>query len=156
MQSRGIKALSQQQLEDLRDGRGMGLALAAELNSYPGLAHVLELATMLGLSQEARERTQALFAAMKQEAVPLEQELIAKEAALEQAFSTGRTDEESLHQTLGEIARLQGEFRYTYLKYHLATRALLTSDQIASYDKIRGYSREPGAAHGAPGHQHSP
>ena len=32
MQSRPIKALSEQQLADLQAGRGMGLALAAELN----------------------------------------------------------------------------------------------------------------------------
>jgi hypothetical protein len=32
---RSIKALSDQQVSDLRAGRGMGLALAAELNGYP-------------------------------------------------------------------------------------------------------------------------
>jgi hypothetical protein len=36
MQSRPIKALSDQTVADLRAGRGMGLALAAELNGYPG------------------------------------------------------------------------------------------------------------------------
>jgi hypothetical protein len=36
MQTRPIKALSEQQVGDLRAGRGMGLALAAELNGYPG------------------------------------------------------------------------------------------------------------------------
>ena len=38
LQQRGVKALSDQQLGDLRAGRGMGLALAAELNGYPGPA----------------------------------------------------------------------------------------------------------------------
>jgi hypothetical protein len=41
MQTRPIKALSEQQVADLQAGRGMGLALAAELNGYPGPAHVL-------------------------------------------------------------------------------------------------------------------
>jgi hypothetical protein len=36
MQERGIKGLSDEQIADLRDGRGMGLALPAELNGYPG------------------------------------------------------------------------------------------------------------------------
>lgn len=36
MQSRPIKALSDKQVSDLRAGRGMGLALAAELNGYLG------------------------------------------------------------------------------------------------------------------------
>ena len=43
MQARSIKALSEQQVADLKAGRGMGLALSAELNGYPGPAHVLEL-----------------------------------------------------------------------------------------------------------------
>ena len=36
MQARPVKALSEQQMADLQAGRGMGLALAAELNGYPG------------------------------------------------------------------------------------------------------------------------
>ena len=40
MQTRRIKALSEQQVADLKAGRGMGLALAAELNGYPGPAHL--------------------------------------------------------------------------------------------------------------------
>jgi hypothetical protein len=50
MQTRSIKALSTQQIDDLRTGGGMGLALAAELNGYPGPAHVLELSDRLVLS----------------------------------------------------------------------------------------------------------
>src|SRR5262245_40334747 len=71
LESRPIKALSAQQIADLRAGRGMGLALAAELNGYPGPAHVLELADRLALSDEQRAKVQALFDAMKSEAVPL-------------------------------------------------------------------------------------
>jgi hypothetical protein len=36
MQTRPIKALSAEQVADLKAGRGMGLAMAAELNGYPG------------------------------------------------------------------------------------------------------------------------
>ena len=54
MQARPIKALSDQQIADLKAGRGMGLALAAELNGYPGPLHVLELADKLDLSAEQR------------------------------------------------------------------------------------------------------
>lgn len=35
-QQRPVKALSEQQVADLRAGRGMGYVLAAELNGYPG------------------------------------------------------------------------------------------------------------------------
>ena len=43
-QQRTIKALSDQEIGDLLEGRGMGLAKAGELNSYPGPLHVLQLA----------------------------------------------------------------------------------------------------------------
>src|SRR5205814_497687 len=52
LQTRPIKALSEQQIADLRTGRGMSLALAAELNGYPGPRHVLELADQLDLSSQ--------------------------------------------------------------------------------------------------------
>src|SRR5262245_64398212 len=52
LETRDIKALSAQQLADLQAGRGMGLAIAAELNGYPGPLHVFELADSLGLSPD--------------------------------------------------------------------------------------------------------
>ena len=36
-----IRGLSEQEIDDLTNGRGMGLARAAELNGYPGPLHVL-------------------------------------------------------------------------------------------------------------------
>ena len=42
LETRTIKALSEQQIADLRAGRGMALALAAEVNGYPGPLHVIE------------------------------------------------------------------------------------------------------------------
>src|SRR4051794_25283192 len=87
MQVRPIKTLSDQQIDDLRSGRGMGLALAAELNGYPGPSHVLELGDKLGLSNDQRTRVQALFNEMKAEAVPLGEKLIAQEADLDRQFA---------------------------------------------------------------------
>ena len=60
MQTRAVKALSDQQIADLRAGRGMGMALPAELNGYPGPAHVLELADKLELTPDQRASVQAL------------------------------------------------------------------------------------------------
>jgi len=69
MQTRPIKALSEQQVADLGAGRGMGLALAAELNGYPGPSHVLELADRLELSADQRARVQTLFDSMEERGV---------------------------------------------------------------------------------------
>ncbi len=67
LEARPIKALSGEQIADLKAGRGMGLALPAELNGYPGPLHVLELADALALTADQRARTQALYDKMKQD-----------------------------------------------------------------------------------------
>ena len=85
MQARSIKALSDQQIADLRAGRGMRMALAAELNSFPGPMHVLELADHLALSSDQRQAVQNLFGAMKAEAAAVGEKLIDSEATLDKA-----------------------------------------------------------------------
>ena len=67
-QSREIKALSQQQIDDLRAGKGMSLALPAELNGYPGPAHSLELSEKLKLTADQKKRIEDLFSSMSSEA----------------------------------------------------------------------------------------
>src|SRR6476646_12024205 len=86
LEQRTVKALSEQQIADLKAGHGMGLALPAELNGYPGPSHVLENADALGLSPDQRARTQSLFAAMTAEAVPVGEQLIEQETALDRLF----------------------------------------------------------------------
>jgi Spy/CpxP family protein refolding chaperone len=139
LQARPIKALSDQQIADLEAGRGMGLALAAELNGYPGPLHVLELATPLGLSDEQRAKVTALFDAMKQEAVALGGQLIAAETALDRQFADKTITSSGLGEATRGIASLQGELRLAHLKYHLATLELLTPDQAERYAVLRGY-----------------
>jgi hypothetical protein len=147
LQARPVKALSDEQVADLKAGRGMGLALAAELNGYPGPVHVLELATALGLSDEQRAKVAGLFDAMKREAVPLGERLIAAEAALDRQFADKTITAASLGEATRDIASVQGELRLAHLKYHLATLELLTPDQAARYPTLRGY----GGRHHAPG-----
>src|SRR3984885_12270845 len=87
MQGRPIKALSEQQIADLQAGRGMGLALPAELNGYPGPSHLLELADRLGLSDDQRRDIQGMFDAMKAETIGIGERLIAQEATLDALFA---------------------------------------------------------------------
>ena len=67
LQTRSIKALSAEQIADLKAGRGMSLALAAELNGYPGPRHVMELGEQLGLTDRQRADVQRLFDQMTAE-----------------------------------------------------------------------------------------
>ena len=139
MQARDIKALSQEQASDLRAGRGMGLALAAELNGYPGPAHVLELADKLELSLDQRNRMQALFDSMKSEAQPLGLKLIDQESDLDKLFASRSITPESLKASTAAIAITQGALRETHLKYHLLASAILTPEQTGRYAELRGY-----------------
>ena len=58
-------------------------------------------------------------------------------------------------ETVSEIARLQGTLRYTHLKYHLMVKSIVTSDQVALYDRLRGYAGS-GDQGGAGHHGHHP
>lgn len=139
LEARAIKALSEQQIADLRAGRGMSLALAAELNGYPGPMHVLELGDSLGLSDEQRARMQELFAAMKAEAIPLGERLIAQEADLDRQFADRTITPASLAATTDAIGATQAALRRAHLKYHLLTLDLLTPAQAHRYAELRGY-----------------
>src|SRR6476659_9029728 len=130
LQSRPIKALSDQQVADLGAGRGMGLALAAELNGYPGPSHVLELADKLELSAEQRANMQRLFDSMKAEALPLGAKLIEQETELDKQFATRTVTPESLKASTAAVAMTQGVLRETHLKYHLSTGGILTPSQM--------------------------
>ncbi len=138
-QSREIKALSEQQIAELRNGRGMGLALAAELNGYPGPLHVLELADKLGLDNAQRQQTKKLFDEMQAEAIQAGEQLIAKESLLDRQFAHRHITPESLDLLTAEIGRLQGQLRSLHLKYHLATDGLLSGEQKRQYADLRGY-----------------
>jgi hypothetical protein len=148
MQTRPIKALSEQQVADLKAGRGMGLALPAELNGYPGPSHVLELSDKLELSAEQKKRIQQLFESMRTEAVPLGEKLLAEEAALDNAFATRSVTFETLKDTTDQIGMTQAALRNTHLKYHLLTVLILSTDQMQRYSTLRGYGSE------APAHRH--
>jgi Spy/CpxP family protein refolding chaperone len=152
LQSREIKALSSEEIADLRGGRGMGVALAAELNGYPGPRHVLDLAGQLNLTDDQRTRIQQLFDSMKAEAVPVGQKLIAAERDLNRAFVERTITPELLKAATAAIGEIQGKLRDTHLKYHLATAALLSPDQIQHYADLGGYR----TAAGTPGTPASP
>lgn len=142
LQTRSIKALSDQQIADLRAGRGMGLALAAELNGYPGPLHVIELRRELALSDAQIVRAQALFNAMKAETIPLGETLIAEETMLDRAFASRNITPASLDATTLRIGEAQAKLRAAHLRYHLAMLDVLSPEQIARYGALRGYSRQ--------------
>jgi Spy/CpxP family protein refolding chaperone len=138
MQARAIKTLSEQQIADLQAGRGMGLALAAELNGYPGPIHAIELAEQLHLAPDQVTRLQGLFEAMKAETIPIGESLI--ERSLNEEFANRTITPASLEATTSRIGATQAALRAAHLKYHLSTAAILTPEQVKRYDELRGYA----------------
>jgi Spy/CpxP family protein refolding chaperone len=138
-QQRTVKALSDEQLADLRAGRGMGLALSAELNGYPGPMHVLELADQLELTDQRRTQMRELTDRMRGEAIPVGEKLIERERALDQAFAQAQITPASLTNLTARIGETQAELRALHLKYHLLTADLLSTHEKHRYAQLRGY-----------------
>lgn len=134
-----FQALSPENIEGLLEGRGMGLARAAELNSYPGPKHVLELAEALALTPEQRATVQKSHDEMKIAAVRLGKEIVDLEQQLNDAFASTTIDGKRLRELTAAIAERQGRLRYVHLAAHLTTRAALTPHQVKAYDAARGY-----------------
>ncbi len=137
--NRRIKALSPEEIASLETGAGMGMALAAELNGYPGPKHVLELADDLELTEEQRRQTQAMFETMQAVAIRIGRDVILEEARLDTLFSAGVVTESELEASVARIAESQAKLRTVHLRTHLSMRALLTDDQAGLYNELRGY-----------------
>ena len=155
-QSREVKALSAQEMADLAAGRGMGLARAAELNHYPGPAHVLELRDRLGLTPAQVEAVQASFGRMEAAAKLLGADLIGRERALDAAFKAGTVTPAGMASETEGIGTLQGRLRAVHLAAHLDMRSILSADQVARYDTLCGYAGPGAGPPAAPAHGKHP
>lgn len=142
-ESRAIKSLSADDIEELRSGGGWGLAKSAELNGVPGPAHLLELKDELSLSRDQINDITAIFASMQAEAIRHGENLIQLEWELEQEFRNATVTADSLKAKLGEISETRGELRFVHLATHLKTPELLTPAQLARYNGLRGYADDP-------------
>ncbi len=119
----------------------MGLALAAELNGYPGPMHVLEHAVALRLTDTQRAGLERLMAGMRSDAIAAGERLIAAEQALDRLFAERRATPEAVQEATARIGEAAAAVRSVHLVTHIGTRALLTDDQVARYDDLRGYRR---------------
>lgn len=138
-QHREIKSLSSSEVAELLAGQGMGLAKAAELNGYPGPAHVLEHADALALTADQKQGSKTLMDRHKDRARHLGAAVVAAERALDQAFATRTIEPARLTRLTAEIGELQAQLREEHLRTHLVQTALLSADQVRRYDMLRGY-----------------
>lgn len=151
-QGRVVKALSDEAVQGYLDGRGVALALPAELNHYPGPRHVLDLADSLQLTAEQRATIEAIYTEMHARVVPLGRSLVAVESRLDSAFALGTVTPEGLAALLHESATVTERLRFTHLRAHLDARRILSPQQITVYDRLRGYDSHSDQSH--EGHLH--
>jgi hypothetical protein len=84
---------------------------------------------------------------MKAEAQAAGADFIAAEQAIEAAFRAGDLTPDSLRALIERSAAARAELRYIHLLRHLETPPLLTAEQIAKYNELRGYgAADPCAA----------
>lgn len=135
----GIAALTPEEIEGLLSGEGMGMALPAELNGYPGPRHVLEMSEELGVTAEQRAAVEAVYSQMHAAAVAHGERIVTLERELDEGFSTGTITEAQLEKTLRAIAEERASLRASHLVAHLRLIPILTSAQVREYSRLRGY-----------------
>jgi Spy/CpxP family protein refolding chaperone len=138
-ESREVKALSPADIESLRAGHGMSLALAAELNGYPGPLHVLELGDRLALTQSQRTATLELYQRMKSAAIAAGEEFVSAERDLDRLFASKAASPQQLTEALARVAQAQAKLRGSHLQAHLEQVRILTPEQVAKYNNLRSY-----------------
>lgn len=150
-QAREIKSLSPETTDGLLNGSGLGYALAAELNSYPGPKHVLELKAELELEPSQEKRIQAVFDTMQNAAKTVGREILKGEESLDTLFASGSATPEVVKQMSVDLGRLYGELRSIHLNAHIGTIGILTKHQSMMYQELRGYNTDDGGDHS---HEH--
>ena len=153
-QNREIRSLSASEVADLLAGKGMGYAKAAELNGYPGPAHVLELQSELGLSADQLARTRSIFQRMESSAKSFGAQLVEAERALDASFRNREVSPDTLARALERISTIAGKLRNVHLGAHLEQTRVLSAAQITRYAELRGYANVNAGHHGHhPGHK---
>jgi Spy/CpxP family protein refolding chaperone len=119
------------------EGRGFGLAFAADANGYPGPMHVLELRDRLKLTADQEAKARELMHAMFAESRPKSARLLEAEAKLRRLFAEHTADEAAVRAAVADVERARTEVRLVHLLTHLKTRDLLTEDQRRMYHQAR-------------------
>jgi hypothetical protein len=135
-----VRGLSQEDIDGLLAGEGMGYAKSAELNGYPGPRHILDMSRELQLSTEQMTSISSIFDSMNRSAVALGQTIVALEGTLSQSFSDHTVTQQNLQEHVDQLTELYGQLRQVHLQAHLNLTPLLSTQQLAQYQRLRGYS----------------
>ena len=125
------------------EGRGFGLAFAADQHGYPGPMHVLERKDRLKLTADQEAKARELMHAMLAESRPKSARLLDAEARLRRLFADRAADEAAVRAAVADVERARSEVRLVHLLTHLKTRDLLTEAQRRTYHEARWATLAP-------------
>ncbi len=151
-EQRSIKALSEDEIKGFLSGSGAGYARAAELNSYPGPMHVIELAERLRLSEAQLAAMRELMHSHKAEARQLGEEVVQLERELDALFASRSATTEAVQTKAREAGIALARYRASHLTTHITATRLLEPAQVERYNNLRGY--RGGAGYPVGNHHH--
>src|SRR5689334_22194907 len=125
------------------EGRGFGMAFAADQNGYPGPLHVLELKDRLQLTVDQETRMRALLEAMFAQSRPRDAKLAEAEARLRRLFAADSADDAGVRAAVADAEHARAELRLAHVLTHLRTRELLTEHQRRTYQQLRWGGTQP-------------
>lgn len=139
-ETRAVKSLSEDDIKELLNGEGWGLAKVAELNGIPGPRHILDMGDEIDLNENQRSQIEILYNVMKEDATALGIKYVDLEKQLNESFANRDIDEAKLKDLLMQLAHVSYELRYAHLIAHLRTNEILSVDQVDKYNRLRGYN----------------
>ncbi len=142
-ETRSVASFSDEEVAGHLAGRGLGYARSAELNGYPGPMHVLELKAQLDLTPDQIAATDALFKSMQVRARAAGHSYVEAEKALDAAFKSGAADAATIAGLVRAADAKRAEKRLAHLEAHIEMAGILSKEQRASYNRLRGYT-DPG------------
>lgn len=86
------------------------------------------------------EATRLCTTYMKKKAIELGQKIVDIERIANEEFVNKSITDIQIKQLILKSAEIYGQLRYTHLNTHLKMLDILTSEQIALYNNLRGYS----------------
>ncbi len=138
-QSAEFATLTPDEVRELRNGEGMGLARAAELNSFPGPRHLLDLKAKLDLNEGQVTRIEAIHTKMKTRAIAKGKDILRAERHLANLFASGRPTATEMSRMTKHLGIIRGQLQAIHLLAHIESTRELTARQIKRYDRLRGY-----------------
>jgi Spy/CpxP family protein refolding chaperone len=145
--ARSVTSLSADEVKDYLAGKGMGLAKPAELNGFPGPAHVLELADALGLTPDQRLAVERSKERMLVRAKSAGERYVSAEMAVDAIMRSREPKSADVAARLAAADAVRAEIRMAHIEAHLEITPLLSAEQRMKYAELRGYSAVAASPH---------